>query len=224
MTYEEATGIVATFPAGILNEEDDWQPLDDETLAAIITLDRGEALRFAQAFATVWRNDVDRPDFTLPPLKLVVMVEYLIGEPVWTKRYYGDPAEPPASSASADRSFHTPSGSSSTVTLAAQPSIAPTSSALSESLNGTGCEAPTASSACLIVSAPSRFRISWSSRSRVAQGSSTMPLFVEIATRSRRSGIVSERRVPEPSPSQGRSPTRPRRSSPFGRVAGPLGN
>jgi hypothetical protein len=92
MTYEEANEIVATFPARILNEEDDWQQLDDETPAAIITRDRGEALRFAQAFATVWRSDVDKPDFTLPPLKLVVMVEYLIGEPVWTKRYYGDPA------------------------------------------------------------------------------------------------------------------------------------
>jgi hypothetical protein len=88
LTYEEAKAILASFTAGIQNDDEDWQPSHKATLYAAAERDRVEAIRFAEAFATVWRADVEKPGFALPPLDLVVMVEYLIGEPVWTKRYY----------------------------------------------------------------------------------------------------------------------------------------
>jgi hypothetical protein len=90
MTYEEAARILEAFTAGIENEEDDWQPSAEDQLDAIATRDRLEAMRPAWAFATVWREDIGKPGFVMPPLRFVVMVEYLIGEPVWTKRYYND--------------------------------------------------------------------------------------------------------------------------------------
>jgi hypothetical protein len=40
--------------------------------------------------STIWREDVEKPGFELPPIEMVALVEYLIGEPIWTKRYYSD--------------------------------------------------------------------------------------------------------------------------------------
>ena len=49
--------------------------------------DRLEAIRPACALATVWREDVEKPGLDFPVDELVYMVEYLINELVWTKRY-----------------------------------------------------------------------------------------------------------------------------------------
>lgn len=90
MSYDEAKEIVAEFTAGIEHDFGSWQPSAAETLGALAERDRLQAIRPAWAFATVWRHDVDTPGFTMPPHKLVGMVEYLINEPVWRRRYYND--------------------------------------------------------------------------------------------------------------------------------------
>jgi hypothetical protein len=82
MPYEDAAALVAAFTAGIVNEDDDWQPAPEDVLDALATRNRLEAIEPALAFATIWRHDVDEPGFVMPPLRLVAMVEYLIGEPV----------------------------------------------------------------------------------------------------------------------------------------------
>jgi hypothetical protein len=90
MTYDEAAAVIAEFTVGIKNDEDDWQPSAADTLQAVAERERLEAIRPASAFATVWREDVEKPGFELPPLEMVGLVEYLIGEPIWAKRYYSD--------------------------------------------------------------------------------------------------------------------------------------
>jgi hypothetical protein len=93
MTYDEAVAIVEAFTAGIVNPDADWQPSAEDTLLAMATRNRLEAIRPACAFATIWREDVEKPGFEFPSIQLVGAVEYLINEPVWTKRYYDDEAE-----------------------------------------------------------------------------------------------------------------------------------
>jgi hypothetical protein len=93
MTYDEAIEIVAAFTAGIENPDGDWQPSAEDTLMAMAVRDRLEAIRPACAFATIWREDVEKPGFEFPSIKMVGAVEYLINEPIWTKRYYDDEAE-----------------------------------------------------------------------------------------------------------------------------------
>lgn len=83
MTDERARATVAAFTAGI-QHEGDWQPSAEEMLAAAAKRDRLASREPAWAFAVVWRHAVDEPGFELPPRSLVEMVEYLIGEPVWT--------------------------------------------------------------------------------------------------------------------------------------------
>jgi hypothetical protein len=73
-----------------VNDDDDWQPAPEAVLDALATRNRLEAIEPASAFATVWRHDVDEPGFVWPRLRLVSMVEYLIGEPVWERKYYND--------------------------------------------------------------------------------------------------------------------------------------
>jgi hypothetical protein len=90
MTYDEAAAIVEAFTAGIKNDEDDWQPSPADTLRAVAERNRVEAIKPACAFATIWREDIDKPEFQRPPLEMVSLVEYLIGEPIWTKVYYTD--------------------------------------------------------------------------------------------------------------------------------------
>jgi hypothetical protein len=90
MTYDEAAAIVEAFTAGIENDEDDWQPSAADTLQAVADRNRLEAIRPACAFATVWREDFEKPEFERPPIEMVGLVEYLIGEPIWTKRLYSD--------------------------------------------------------------------------------------------------------------------------------------
>ena len=90
MTYDEAHAVVEAFTAGIENPDGDWQPSPADTLRAMAERDRLEAIRPACAFATVWREDVEKPGFGFPSVRMVTAVEFLIGEPVWTKRYYDD--------------------------------------------------------------------------------------------------------------------------------------
>jgi hypothetical protein len=90
MTHEEARKVVDAFTAGIVNEDGDWQPSAEQTLTAAALRDPIGAVHPAWAFATIWREDVETPGFEFPPVGLVVMVECLIGEPVWGRRYYND--------------------------------------------------------------------------------------------------------------------------------------
>ena len=87
MTYDEAVAILEAFTAGVENPDGDWQPSAEDTLLAMAERNRLEAIRPACAFATIWREDVEKPGFEFPSAKLVSAVEYLIGEPVWTRRY-----------------------------------------------------------------------------------------------------------------------------------------
>jgi hypothetical protein len=82
MTYDEAIEIVAAFTAGIENPDGDWQPSAEDTLMAMAVRDRLEAIRPACAFATIWREDVEKPGFEFPSIKMVGAVEYLINEPI----------------------------------------------------------------------------------------------------------------------------------------------
>ena len=89
MAYEEAKAITEAFTAGIQNDEDGWQPsAEEDLLAAAAKRDRLAATEPSWAFATVWRHDIGKPGFEFPAPNLVVLVERLIGEPVWTKKYY----------------------------------------------------------------------------------------------------------------------------------------
>ena len=90
MSYAEAAAIIEAFTAGIENDEDGWQPSAADTLEAVAGRDRLEAIKPACAFATIWREDVEKSDFERPPIEMVALVEYLIGEPIWTKRFYSD--------------------------------------------------------------------------------------------------------------------------------------
>jgi hypothetical protein len=90
MTYDEAAAVVEAFMAGIENDEDDWQPSPTDTLQAVADRNRMEAIRPACAFATIWREDVEKPEFERPPLEMAALVEFLIGEPIWTKPLYSE--------------------------------------------------------------------------------------------------------------------------------------
>jgi hypothetical protein len=46
MSYEEASAIAAAFTAGIVNEDDDWQPAHEDVLDALATRNRVEAIAF----------------------------------------------------------------------------------------------------------------------------------------------------------------------------------
>lgn len=89
-TYEEAVAFLEGFTAGIENHDDDWQPSPEDQLEALARRDRLEAIKPAWAFAIVWRHDIGKPEFVMPSFRLVGMVEYLINDPVWTKRYYNE--------------------------------------------------------------------------------------------------------------------------------------
>ena len=90
MTYDEAVAIIESFITGIAPPDADWPPSAEGTLRATAERNRLEAIWPACAFATVWREDVEKPEFEFPPAEIVYLVEYLISEPVWTKRYYDD--------------------------------------------------------------------------------------------------------------------------------------
>ncbi len=74
MTYEQAIELVEEYPRG--------------RLEALAEENRLEAIRPAWAHAIVWRAQIDNPGFAMPLLEFVSVVEYLIGEPVWTERHY----------------------------------------------------------------------------------------------------------------------------------------
>ena len=38
----------------------------------------------------IWREDVEKPGIEFPSAMMVALVEFLISEPVWTRRYYND--------------------------------------------------------------------------------------------------------------------------------------
>ena len=88
LTYDEAVAIIESFVTGIAPPDADSSP--EGRLMATAERNRLEAIRPACAFATVWREDVDKPGFEFPSIKMVGAVEYLINEPIWTKRYYDD--------------------------------------------------------------------------------------------------------------------------------------
>jgi hypothetical protein len=90
MTYDEAAAIVEEFTVGIVNVDDDWQPSAADTLQAVADRARFEAIRPACAFATIWREDVDKPGFERPSIEMALLVEFLIGESIWTKSPYRD--------------------------------------------------------------------------------------------------------------------------------------
>ncbi|HJQ49800.1 MAG TPA: hypothetical protein VJ838_04750 [Gaiellaceae bacterium] len=82
--YDKALEVIESFAPG--TERGNWTSAV-KRLQAVAEENRLEAIRPACALATVWRRDVKEPGFILPPEELVVLVEYLIGEPVWAKRY-----------------------------------------------------------------------------------------------------------------------------------------
>jgi hypothetical protein len=90
MTYDEAVAIVEEFITAITIPDEDWGPTLEGKLLAAAKDDHFAAIRPACAFATIWREDVEKEGFEFPSIRMVGAVEFLIKEPVWTKRYYDD--------------------------------------------------------------------------------------------------------------------------------------
>jgi hypothetical protein len=74
------------FAPGLLNEPRDWRRAGELLLAAAEE-DRLAAIRPACAFATIWRHDRRKAGFVLPTVEAISLVEYLINEPVFERRY-----------------------------------------------------------------------------------------------------------------------------------------
>jgi hypothetical protein len=89
VTYKEATAIIDSLVGSIDDPDGAGQAAPQYALAARAEEDRAEAIEAALAFATVWRHDMDDPEFIDPPAGLLALVEYLIGEPV--ERTWGAP-------------------------------------------------------------------------------------------------------------------------------------
>ena len=82
MTSKRAAANLDSLMGSIDDPDGAGQAALQYVLAARAEEDRTEAIEAALAFATVWRHDMDDPEFIDPPAGLLALVEYLIGEPV----------------------------------------------------------------------------------------------------------------------------------------------
>jgi hypothetical protein len=86
MTYDEATAVVEELVPDFIADPGDWRRAG-EGLQAVAEQHRLDAIRPACALATIWRADRKKAGFVLPTLETVGLVEYLISEPVFERRY-----------------------------------------------------------------------------------------------------------------------------------------
>jgi hypothetical protein len=87
MTYDEATAVVEELVPDLIADPGDWRRAG-EHLQVIADESRLDAIGPACALATIWRSDVKKAGFVLPTLETVVLVEFLINEPVFDRRYH----------------------------------------------------------------------------------------------------------------------------------------